>query len=138
MPSGNYCYVIFLLDVFCLGLKKALYNYNFDKTDYNAIKHKIIGVQEFIPLDIVAVHNLIYAIIDKAEAIGFKPHENFAVAEYILDADLIDDGIDEVEFGLKGKPFFISGPYDDEYRILKILERTVGVGNFEYAIEDDE
>ena len=137
-PSGKYCYVIFLLDVFCLGIKKALYNYNFNKTDYTAIKHKIIGVQAFISFDIVAMHNLIYGIIDKAKDIGFKPHENFAVAEFMLDAGLVDDGIDEVEFGLNGKPFFVSGPYDDEYRILRTLERTVGAGNFEYVIDEDD
>jgi len=138
MPSGNYCYAIFLLDVYCLGLKKAIYNYNYDQIDYADIKDRLIGKQEFIPIDIVAAHNLIYGMIDHADDIGFKPHENFAIVEHILNEDLIDDGIDEVEFGLNGKPHYVSGPYDDEYRILKTLEKTVGVGNFEYAIDDDE
>jgi hypothetical protein len=41
--------------------------------------------------------------------------------------------VDEVVFGIDGKPYFVSGPCDDQYKIASILEklnRIVGDGKF--------
>lgn len=130
--SGKYAYIIFLLDVYCLGLKNCIYNFNLDDFEYKQMKDKLFSSEEFMPFDIVAAHNLIYGTIDAAQEIGFAPHKEFAIAGHILDEELIDDGIDVVEFGKNGKPLYISGPYDDTDRIIRTLERTVGAGNFEF------
>ena len=133
-PSGKYSYAIFLLDVFCLGVKSVIFNININNSEYEEIKGKLLDSEDFIPYNIAAAHNLIYGTIDAAEEIGFLPHKDFAIAEYILDEELIDDGIDDVEFGKDGKPLYISGPFDDVERIISTLERTVGEGNFDYVI----
>lgn len=51
---------------------------------------------------------------------------------------MINDGIDEIEFGMKGKPIFVAGLYDDINRIIGILEINVGAGNNEYMMRGDE
>ena len=137
-PSGKYSYAIFLLDIYCLGLKNVMFNFNFDDSEYEEMKEKLFDSENFVPYEIVAAHNLIYGTIDEAETIGFMPHKDFTTAEYILNADLIDDGIDNVEFGKDGKPLFISSPYDDVARVLKTLERTVGEGNYDFIAGEDD
>lgn len=81
--------------------------------------------------EIVKAHNIIYGGIDYAEELGFQPHKLFRITEYLLNPDLIDDGIDEIEFGKDGKPFFIAGPDDNVDRIINTLKKNVGEGNFD-------
>lgn len=130
--SGNYIYAIYLVDVFCLGLKNTLYSFNCDELNYNEMKRKY--VYDYIPCDIVHAHNIIYGAIDYAGELGFHPQKDFRITEYILDPELIDDGIDEIEFGSNGKPIFIAGPDDNVNRIINILNNSVGSGNYEYIM----
>ncbi len=132
--SGKYSYAIFLLDIYCLGLKNVMFNFNFNDVEYGEVKDKLFSSEEFIPLDIVAAHNLIYGTIDAAEEIGFKPHKDFAITEHILNSDLINDGIDDIELGKDGKVLYISGPFDDTDRIINTLERTLGEGNYDFIM----
>lgn len=37
-----------------------------------------------------------------------------------------------VPLGLDGKPYFVSGPFDNVPKILAQLERAVGPGNFDF------
>ena len=99
--SEKNAYGLFLLDVFCLGLKDSHYDFNLDDEEYKAFTNQLFERESFNSIDIVEAHNLIYGIIDCAEEIGFKPHKSFAISEYILDPDLIDDGIDDVEDGVR-------------------------------------
>ena len=136
-PSGKYTFVVFLVDIFCLGLKNTMFNFNFSEEKYKEMTDRLFESEPFIPFDLVEAHNLIYGTIDCAEEIGFKPHKSFALAKYMLDTDLLDDGIEDIELGKDGRIFYITGPYDDTYRIIRTLEKTVGVGNFEYIVGGD-
>ncbi|MEX0967640.1 MAG: hypothetical protein WD077_10405 [Bacteroidia bacterium] len=141
MPGGNFIFAIFLLDTFCLGVKNAMYNLNLIPRDYKEMKERVIQQSggKIIEVDIHYFHNLVYGAVDFAEIYGFKPHKDFAIAEYLLDPDLITEGIDELEFGLSGKPHYIRGPHEsdaDVKRILKTLERTAGKANFTKTITD--
>lgn len=131
-PSGNYLIAVYLVDIFCLGVKNAIFHFNMSEHEYEETKDKMFAQQPEIPCDIVFAHNLIYGAIDYAEELGFSPQKDFKIAEYALDPDLIDDGIDEIEFGKNGKPFYIAGPDDNVNRIIRTLERTVGEDNFNY------
>jgi hypothetical protein len=130
-PSGKITLAIFLVDTFCLGIKNASYKCHLYQEEYEELKEQAFGGYGYRKEDLVFVHNLIYGALDFAEDIGFKPHSDFAVAEYVLDPERVDEGINEIEFGKDGKPFFIAGPYDNISRIIKTLERNVGTGNFD-------
>jgi hypothetical protein len=134
-PSGKNAYALFLLDIFCLGLKDSVYSFNIDMDEYKDLTNQLFGNEPFNSIDIIEAHNLVYGTIDCAEEIGFKPHKSFAISEYILNPDLIDDGIDDIELGKDGKPMYVSGSFDNVNQIIKTLERTVGKGNFEFLSE---
>lgn len=139
MPSGNLIAGIYLVDVFCLGMKDAHYHFNLNKENYEDLLNKYTDSQSGIqPENINHLHNILYGAIDYAETFGFLPHKDFSIAEYILDPDLITDGIDEIEFGKDGKPFFIAGSYDNYNLIISTLVKKVGEGNFDFLLPGEE
>ena len=114
MPSGKFIIAVYLVDILCLGVKNTFFNINFDSIQYNEFIERLKENSEGQDIcDISHAHNIIYGAIDFAEDAGFKPHKEFAITEYLLDPDLITDGIDEIEFGRDGKPLYIQGPDDD-------------------------
>lgn len=91
-----------------------------------------------IEYNTIFVHNLIYGAIDYADELGFEPQKDFKVSEYLLNPDLISDGIDKIKFGKNGKPFFIQGPDDNVTKIINQLDKVVGEGNYLYMRRDED
>jgi hypothetical protein len=137
MPSGKLITGIYIVDIYCLGLKNTLYKFALDLSGYKELIEDIGGNYKLTECSLADAHNIIYGAIDFAEASGFKPQKDFRVTEYLLDPDLIDDGIDRLEFGKDGKPFYCAGPYDDVAGIMQTLKRNVGKENFDYVIGEN-
>lgn len=135
MPSGNYTVALFLVDIFCLGLKNTLYQFNLSELEYGEFLDKACSKEDFLECNLETAHNIIFGAIDYAEELGFKPNQDFKITEYFLDPDLITDEIDEIEFGKDGKPFFINGPNDNIPKVLATLNKVVGKGNYEVLNE---
>lgn len=134
-PGGKFTFANILVDRLCLGVKSCMANCNSTDVEIEELIDRIEGhgvIQEVTP---TYFHNLIYAAVDYAAELGFKTPDDFYLAEYVLDPDLIDDGIDDIEMGRNGKPFYIQGPFDDATRILSILNRSVGREGYEFIVE---
>jgi len=134
--TGNITAGIYLVDMFCLGIKSAQYEFNLYQDDYEGLKNRF----NWERCEYVLAHNIIFGAIAYAEDYGFKPHKEFEVAQFILEED--DEAIElvELDFGLNGKPHYVSGPYDDSAKVNNIiatLERTAGEGNFTFTHLED-
>lgn len=140
--SGNLVLGFYLVDTGCLGLKNTGFAPNLMEGDLSAIvdqQYKGMNL-ESMEVDSTLAFNIIYGAIEYAEDLGFSPHKDFRVTEYILD-DVEAVEFKTVEFGKDGKPFFVAGPNDDIDRVMGILNKQVGPGNFEYLFpfgDDDE
>jgi hypothetical protein len=77
---------------------------------------------------------MIYESIDYAAQFGFEPQSDWAQSQYVLETRGELEEPYELTFGKNGKPFFISGPYDDVKKITSQLEKTAGPGNFDVLI----
>jgi hypothetical protein len=133
-PGGKFTFTSLLIDRLCLGVKSCMVNCNLTMNEIEEITDKMetnAAVEEVSP---AYFHNLIYAAIDFAEELGFKTPDDFYLAEYVLDPALIDDGIDDIEVGREGKPYYIQGPYDDANRIKSILDRSVGPDGYKFIM----
>ncbi|MBP7496833.1 MAG: hypothetical protein KA792_04130 [Bacteroidales bacterium] len=136
-PGGNFLFGMYLVDIFCLGIKNTFFNFNLSELKYNEMVGKIKeGADNMIPFNIVTAHNIIYGAVDYAEELGFFPHKDFKITEFILDPDLINDEIDTIEFGFNDKPYFIAGPNDNINLILATLDRNVGKNNYTFIVSD--
>ncbi len=131
--SGNITFGMYLLDIFCLGLKNTNYAFNKSEYEYKELCDKIFSVHDYgkIAIEYVLAHNIIYGAIAYAEDLGFKPEKDWVLSQMILEEDTEDVELIEVEFGKNGKPFFINGPYDNVQKVVNTLNKSVGEGNYE-------
>jgi len=139
MPGGNFIIGTYLVDLYCLGLKDSAWYFNQSSVEYKQLMD--LFIERFGELETCTVefaNNLIFGAIDYAEEAEIKPHKSFSITEYILNPELIDDGIDELEFGKDGKHFFVAGPYDKTDFIIGKLNRTLGKDNFLFMVSEEQ
>lgn len=133
-PSGKFMFANFLVDRLCLGVKDTIVNCNYFESDLkNIIYEMAVSQCDFEEVTEIYFNNLIFGAIDYAKELGFNTPKDFALAECFLNENLVNDDIDDIEMGWDSKPFFISGPFDDEKRILAKLNASVGEGNYKYV-----
>ncbi len=139
-PDGYIAFGVFLLDVYCLGVKDAhcgvVAPYEYSQ---KFAKHKLPYIP--VPIEPAAARKIVESAVAFARSLGFSPHADYNKAKFIFGNINPDDCPDEFEFGQDGKPHFISGPYDGPSRckqILNTLERTCGHGNYYFTLGGDE
>jgi hypothetical protein len=132
-PRNRVTVGLFLVDLGCLGLKSCTVYEDVRLSLYRKrLFSKFAGRERIVPCDPDLAATVILGGIAYARGLGFEPDPDFEHARHVL------DGLDpaasprEVEFGRYGKPFYMSGPYDDVPGILAALERRLGAGGFEF------
>jgi hypothetical protein len=121
----------YLADVYCLGVKNALGPEIMDDLGLRGFVGNFFSGYHGDPLEapIELAREVVFGSVAYARELGFEPHPDFAAAEGHLGSWT---GPGSITFGKDGKPFYISGPYDDPRPVIRTLERTVGRGNFEF------
>jgi hypothetical protein len=135
--NGQIVFVNFLVDKYCLGVKDIFFDI-MEEEDYTSMIEEMHERDDTNLVDAEPNHiyNLVYGAVEYAEDLGFQPHKDFDIAEYILD-DVESITYEEIEFGKDGMPCFIAGPGDKTGRIISTLTKNVGEGNFVYFLEKD-
>ena len=134
MPSGKFIVGMYMVDLFCLGLKSTTFRFSLNELEYKELYQKMFSSGNGIACELIFAHNLIFGAIDYAQDLGFEPEKEFEITRHLLDESLIDDGIDELEFGKNGQPLYFQGPHDNANHIIAILERNVGAGNYKIIL----
>ena len=121
--EGKLVYSVFLVDVYCLGVKNAFWHAG-SPGDF---KELIGRIEETQPLRTISPECLVKVVrgaVEYAQSFGFRPHPDFRHAAMLL------EGIDpaactqEFTYGLKGKPFYIQGPHETAEQARAIVDRT--------------
>ncbi len=140
--NENITFCLYLVDLFCLGVKDSFFRFNISETEFRKFIEKLEEKMEMEIVEYVLVHNIILSGIEYAEEFGFKPCKDFSsVTQYMLEEDTDDIELIEIECGKDGKPLFIQGPFENAAKankILKQLEKTAGTGNYDFIREGDE
>jgi hypothetical protein len=135
-PEDKVVYGVFLVDIFCLGVKDAFWRTDISLKHFDRDLPRLCSNMPE-PCEINLAHDLIYGSIEYARQYGFEPHPDFGKASLVLDPPEMHPQNDKLEFGKDGKPLFIAGPYDNAQAILNQLMRTAGEGNFNYLVRLD-
>lgn len=139
--NGNISFCFYLVDLACLGVKDTFYQFNLKEEEYFEMLEKIdVNNMEKIPYTLA--HNIIYAAVEFADEFGFKPHKDFtSVTQFMLEEDTEDVELIEIEVGDKdGKPLYVNSGHESKAResqILRQLEKSAGIGNFNYILEGE-
>jgi hypothetical protein len=141
LPDTSVAASVFLVDRFCLGVKNAMTNIltrsNYDD-QYQRLMHREFSSR---PLTPACVRKLVESAVEYAANLGFPPHPDYHKAKALFGDIDPTECTETFEFGKDGKPFFISGPSDDEARcrrILATLMERCGPGGFHYMIRVDD
>jgi hypothetical protein len=144
-PDGNIAFGVYLVDMYCLGLKSTFCNAGFSLSEYrNNIVPPAMRSANPKQCPPELVHQIIYQGIDYAVQYGFRPDKDFKWSHYLLEERGTLEEPYKLIFGKDGKPLFVAGPYDNVDVILRRLEKNAGPGNYNYVIfvggppEDDE
>ena len=139
MPDGRIALGMFLLDVFCLGVKGGFFSI-LERYEYDARIRNWPGPERLLPMTPACFRKLVEGGVAYARDLGFEPHRDYDEAHQIF-GDLETAGCTEhFEYGHEGKPLYISGPKETPARakaIVEQLRRRKGEGNFDFLMAVD-
>ncbi len=123
----------YLVDYWCLGVKDTVGPRKLNGTDY---KQFLTMAYSGFPAGATTISQaqaqaIVFSAVDYAQNLGFEPHRNFRQTRSHLGEW---DGQGQLQCGRDGKPFYMSGPYDDTARILQTLRQHVGADNFDFVV----
>lgn len=133
--GGNISFGVFLVDTWCLGVKKSSYRLRVDEDEFDGIVEKCMnsGMRK---ASYDEVHNIVYGAIAYAEEAGIQPCKEFSLGQYFLEEDTEDVPLIEYEFGKDGKHYLVANNSFEANRYLPVLEKNLGK-NFDWIIMDD-
>jgi hypothetical protein len=137
LPSGNVAFAVFLVDLYCLGVKNAVCDVGSRGAYESRVFGQIFRNHDMTRMQPEAARKLVEGAVAYARDLGFAPHPDYATAKAIF-GDLDPAATTETfTYGKDGKPFFISGPHDTPARCRKIvsmLTARCGAEGFHYVI----
>ena len=128
---------IFLVDVFCLGVKWAAY----ESCDQQHYLDRIRGYYESeFPMEAVEPccgRKLVEQAAAYARGLGFAPHLDYKKAARVFGGLQAGQCAQLFTFGREGKPFYCRGPRETEEQARRIvwhLEQRCGPGKYDYLV----
>jgi|GEM_PF-412385 len=139
-PSGNMILGLLLVDMLCMGIKDCDYHFNVPEDEYLEMRKDIVQALEMKHCEYNLAHNITYGAIEFAEDFGFKPHKDWAVAQYLLAEDTDEIEIIDLAFGdEEGRPRVIVTPEYPMHDVIARLNKVLGPGNFDiFNVVDNE
>lgn len=131
---------VFLLDVFCLGVKNAFFHQcegeEFDEFFSDLYSGSPVGEHSA-----AWGRKLVEGALRYARKLGFAPHRDYKKAARVMGGIDPKDCPERFEYGQDGKPMFIGGPHDTQekcHRIIRILTKKLGADGFHFLIPESE
>ena len=128
MPNLKYLVGVYLVDVFCLGVKDTFVRFGFGYKEFNAFIRR--SPMQFHEVDYEHVRSIVLGAAEYARQLGFEPHEDWANSKSIIESERSFDR--KFKFGKDGEPFYIQGPFDDAKTIMTRLAPLVKQGKAHY------
>lgn len=128
---------IYLVDTYCLGVKKSIFKFNQSEDEFNEnLEQMKQNAPEFKEVSYEEAHNLIWGAVAFAEEGGIKPDESFSLTQYILEEDTDDIPLIEYDFGRNGQHFLIANSSLELTKYLPSLRKTLG-DDFDISISQE-
>jgi hypothetical protein len=138
ISQGQLACAVFLVDVFCLGVKDALWKIVTPSEFYALCKE--FGargrLQEVTPEHFA---KLVYRAADYGQSLGFPPHRDFRHAQRLLAGIDPSQCPDEFQFGQDGRPMYFRGPSEslEDARIIASRVESLG-GHYTVLLKPTE
>lgn len=127
LPDGRLAVGVFLIDIFCLGVKNAFWTVAVPEK-FEEMRTKLDEVGHLIPVSPEYLSKLVHCAADYAQSIGFFPHPDFRHARLLLHGIDPSQCHERFEFGREGKPFYFRGPHETLAEANAIARRVESAG----------
>jgi len=130
---------VFLVDIFCLGVKNAFCNEGLTRRQIeDELLPRNYQDEEPMRIGISYAKEIIYGAVDYARTLGFEPHPDFELSRHVLGTEEFSR-TRRLEFGgPEGKPLYIAGPNDDAAAVLGKLRERLGGNGFDFITPADD
>lgn len=140
LSLGRYGIAVFLLDLWCLGVKDAFFRVA-DADDYEFYLGGIESVGGAAPIEPARARRLLRDAVAYGASNGFSPPAEFAEVERIFGDVAVAEAT--FSFGDNGRPHFVVGPDETRSRAEHIranLEQRWGRDGYDitYPLADDD
>ncbi len=146
--EGRLVFAVFLVDVYCLGVKNAFWRAG-SRDDFQDLIRMSEKTQKMGTIAPACLAKIVKGAVEYAQSFGFSPHPDYRHASMLLDGIDTSTCPDSFTFGRDGKPFYIQGPNESPavadaitQRILKagghFIVALPGAGEEELEVIEDE
>jgi hypothetical protein len=130
----------FLLDVFCLGVRDAVFGVYANEDD---LREELLGPELSALETRPGAHGrkLVEAAVSYAESLGISPSANYKKGARVFGGIDAADCTEEFTFGKNGKPLLIQSPDDDREKLARIhttLRARLGGDGYDFIMAGDE
>ncbi len=130
----------FIVDVYCLGVKKVLLKTVLIPEYEKVFKPGIIeshGGYPFIKIKPACAKKLLEGAVLYAKELGFSPHQDYHALKTMFGEQKLGFCWTRYRYGKDKMPYYVKGPnesYADADRIVATLQRSCGAGNFHFHL----
>ncbi len=139
VTPGRIWMAMFLIDVFCLGVKDALHR-TVGPNRYEADVGAFADRDPMVPVEPEYARKLVEGAVTYAGAFGLEPHADYAAAREVFGDVDAAQCTEFIHYGREGRPFYANGPFESPQRVKQVLaklEERCGPGNFDFAIVEE-
>jgi hypothetical protein len=130
---------VFLVDIFCLGVKNAFCNEGLTRRQIeDELLPRYYQNEEPTRIGINYAKEIIYGAVDYARSLGFEPHPDFELSRHVLGTEEFSRTRSLQFGGPEGKPLYIAGPDDDAPSVLRKLRERLGENGFDFIMPADD
>ena len=128
---------VFLVDVFCLGAKLAIYETCYRQDYLERIKGHYERDFPLVAVEPWCARKLVEQATEYAQRLGFAPHPDYKKTARVFGGLRAEECAQQFTFGYQGKPLYRRGPRETEEQARRIvwhLEKRCGPGNYDYLV----
>jgi len=142
-PDGSIAVSAFVVDMYCLGVKNALFKVSGEAEYENTVKPGLMreGEAQYENVSLACAVKVIKGAVLYANELGFSPHRDYKDAKNIFGNIDANSCSVEYEYGRDGKPCYIRGPGESALQAKQIidqLDKRCGEGNYDSTLMLDE
>ena len=126
-PGGQLIFGVFLVDVYCLGVKNAFWRAG-TREDLEDLVRQLEQSQRMCATTPECLVKIVKGAVEYARSFGFAPHPDYRHASMLLEGIDPSTCPNQFTFGRDGKPFYIQGPNESLAEAAAIIQRTQDAG----------
>ena len=132
---------VFLVDVYCQGVKDAFYTRVSEERYDTEVLNRLLPAADRKTIDPPSARKLVEGAVAYAQGLGLAPHPDYKAGCRVFGGTNAAESTTSFTFGKGGKPFYIQGRYDSFEKALRMMNQLrarCGNDGFDFLVHANE